>query len=234
MIIIDLSRIKRIRMAVVAAAILVSIMVWNLSYTSIMETFKDNAKGIIVIDAGHGGNDMGASSRSGVSERDINLIIAKKLEGLLQREGFKVILTRRDEKAIAPTKSKDMAKRVDIANSSDADIFVSIHLNKFSQSQYYGAQTFYMEGSQQGEKLAKAIQSRLLEELDRGNTRQAKASNSYYVIRNVKMPAVIVECGFLSNPDEEKLLQQDEYQQDIAHAIYMGIKDYFSAAAGTP
>lgn len=220
-------------MAVVAAAILVSIMVWNLSYTSIMETFKDNAKGIIVIDAGNGGNDMGASSRSGVSERDINLIIAKKLEGLLQREGFKVILTRRDEKAIASTKSKDMAKRVDIANSSDADIFVSIHLNKFSQSQYYGAQTFYMEGSQQGERLAKAIQSRLLEELDRGNTRQAKASNSYYVIRNVKVPAVIVECGFLSNPDEEKLLQQDEYQQDIAHAIYMGIKDYFSTA-GTP
>lgn len=230
MIIIDLSGPRKIRALIVAAAIAMSIVLWNISYDSIMETFMVNSKGIIVIDPGHGGNDMGAASKNGVSERDINLAIARKLERLLHGDGFEVILTRTDEKAIAPNKSQDLAKRVDIANKANADIFVSIHLNKFPQPQYYGAQTFYMEGSVKGEHLAKSIQARLLEELDRGNTRQAKASNSYYVIRNTKMPSVIVECGFLSNPEEEKLLQNDDYQQKIAHAIYMGIKDYFAAA----
>ena len=121
-----------------------------------------------------------------------------------------------------------MNKRVQIIRDSGADVVVSIHLNMFSQSKYYGAQTFYMKNSEEGKKLAKCIQDQLLSILNRGNTRQIKDSDQYLILKASSAPTVLVECGFLSNPKEEKLLKTDEYQEKIAWAIYSGIISYFA------
>lgn len=121
-----------------------------------------------------------------------------------------------------------MNKRVEIIKNSGADIIISIHLNKFPQSKYYGAQTFYMTGSEEGKKLAQCIQTKLLDILNRGNTRQIKAVSDLLILKAGQAPSVVVECGFLSNPQEEKLLKSDEYQEQVAWAIYCGIVDYFA------
>lgn len=189
----------------------------------------------IVIDAGHGGEDGGAVSSNGVSEADINLSIALKVQNLLEQSGANVVLTRSDENAIydldkktlREKKNSDIKNRVVIGNSSSADIFVSIHLNKIAQSQYYGWQTFFKDGSEEGKKLATCIQNNLNEAIQRENKRVPLKISNIYIIKNVEIPTTIVECGFLSNPEEEKLLQTDDYQNKLAWGIYNGIMDYF-------
>jgi N-acetylmuramoyl-L-alanine amidase len=154
---------------------------------------------------------------------------------LLEQSGCTVILTRSDENAIYDIDSKtlkqkkvsDIRNRVKIGNESSADIFVSIHLNKIPQSQYDGWQTFYKEGSEDGAKLAKLIQSNLNEAIQKENDRIAKTIDNVYIIKNVEIPTTIVECGFLSNPEEEKQLLEDNYQNKLAWGIYNGIIDYF-------
>jgi len=186
------------------------------------------SKKVIVVDAGHGGFDPGAVSDSGTREDRINLIIARKLKKYLEDQGARVIMTRETDEALGKNKREDMQKRVEIIKNSNADVVISIHLNKFQQSKYYGAQTFYMAGSEKGKKLAQCIQSRLLTILNRGNTRQIKAVNNLLILKAGEAPSVIVECGFLSNPQEEKLLRTDEYQEQVAWAIYCGLVDYFA------
>ena len=136
-------------------------------------------------------------------------------------------MTRKTDGALGKNKREDMKKRVEIIKNSNADIVISIHLNKFQQSKYYGAQTFYMAGSQEGQKLAQCIQTKLIDILDRGNTRQIKAVSDLLILKAGQAPSVVVECGFLSNPQEERLLKTDEYQEQVAWAIYCGIVDYF-------
>ncbi len=190
---------------------------------------------IIVIDAGHGIPDEGAQSSKGTTEAETNLKIALKLQNLLEQSGSTVILTRSDENAIYDIDSKtlrqkkisDIHNRVKIGNESSADIFVSIHLNKISQSQYDGWQTFYKEGNEQGAKLAKEIQNSLNENIEKDNNRIAKSIDNVYIIKHVEIPTTIVECGFLSNPDEEQLLLNDDYQNKLAWGIYNGIINYF-------
>jgi N-acetylmuramoyl-L-alanine amidase len=182
---------------------------------------------IIVIDAGHGGFDPGAVSDSGTREDEINLKIANKLRRHLKDQGAKVVMTRKTDGALGKNKREDMKKRVEIIKNSNADIVISIHLNKFQQSKYYGAQTFYIAGSQEGRKLAQCIQTKLIDILDRGNTRQIKAVSDLLILKAGQAPSVVVECGFLSNPQEERLLKTDEYQEQVAWAIYCGIMDYF-------
>ncbi len=182
---------------------------------------------IIVIDAGHGGFDPGAVSDSGTREDEINLKIANKLRRHLKDQGAKVVMTRKTDGALGKNKREDMKKRVEIIKNSNADIVISIHLNKFQQSKYYGAQTFYIAGSQEGQKLAQCIQTKLIDILDRGNTRQIKAVSDLLILKAGQAPSVVVECGFLSNPQEERLLKTDEYQEQVAWAIYCGIMDYF-------
>ena len=189
----------------------------------------------IVIDAGHGVPDEGAQSSNGTTEAETNLKIALKLQNLLEQSGCTVILTRSDENAIYDIDSKtlkqkkisDIKNRVKIGNESSADIFVSIHLNKSPQSQYDGWQTFYKEGSEDGARLAKTIQENLNKTIQKENNRIAKTIDKIYIIKHVEIPTTIVECGFLSNPDEEKLLLEDEYQNKLAWGIYNGIIDYF-------
>ena len=171
----------------------------------------------------------------GTTEAETNLKIALKLQNLLEQSGCTVVLTRSDENAIYDIDSKtlrqkkisDIRNRVKIGNESQADIFVSIHLNKIPQSQYDGWQTFYKEGSEDGARLAKQIQSNLNEAIQKENNRIAKTIDNIYIIKNVEIPTTIVECGFLSNPEEEKNLLDDGYQNKLAWGIYNGIIDYF-------
>lgn len=189
----------------------------------------------IVIDAGHGKPDEGAESSRGTTEAETNLKIALKLQNLLEQSGSSVILTRSDENAIYDLDAKtlrqkkisDIHNRVKIGNESSADIFVSIHLNKIPQQQYDGWQTFYNAKNADGQKLAVSIQKSLNDAIQKENNRVAKSIENIYIVKHVEIPTTIVECGFLSNPDEEKLLLDDEYQNRLAWGIYNGIIDYF-------
>ena len=177
----------------------------------------------------------GAESKNGTTEAEINLKIVLKIQQLLEQSGCTVILTRSDENAIYDLDSKtlkqkkisDIHNRVKIGNESSADIFVSIHLNKIAQQQYYGWQTFYNTKTEQSKKLAEQIQTNLNETIQKENNRIAMKLDTVYIMKNVEIPISIVECGFLSNPEEEKQLQEDEYQNRLAWGIYNGITDYF-------
>ncbi len=190
---------------------------------------------VIVIDAGHGIPDEGAESSTGTTEAQTNLKIALKLQNLLEQSGSTVILTRSDENAIydidsntlREKKISDIHNRVKIGNESSADIFVSIHLNKIPQPQYDGWQTFYKPNDENSKKLAQKIQTNLNESIQRENKRVPMKLDTVYIMKHVEIPISIVECGFLSNPEEEKLLLTDEYQDKLAWGIYNGIIDYF-------
>ncbi|EIV99724.1 N-acetylmuramoyl-L-alanine amidase CwlD [Thermoanaerobacter siderophilus] len=182
---------------------------------------------VVVIDAGHGGPDPGKPGKYGKDEDELNLEIAQKLRELIEESGGIVVMTREDDTLSDSSLSKDLKNRVVKANEVIADVLISIHLNSFSQSKYKGAQVFYQNNSEKGKLLAELIQQELRNTLDPDNDRMAKSSNSYYLLRNAKMPAVIVECGFMSNPEEEKLLNDENYQYKIAWAIYKGLIHYF-------
>lgn len=171
----------------------------------------------------------------GTTEAETNLKIALKLQNLLEQSGSTVVLTRSDENAIYDIDSKtlkqkkisDIRNRVKIGNESSADIFVSIHLNKIPQEQYWGWQCFYKEGNESSQKLAKSVQENLNEAIQKENKRVAMKLDSVYIIKHVEIPTTIVECGFLSNLEEEKKLLEDSYQDRLAWGIYNGIIDYF-------
>lgn len=189
----------------------------------------------VTIDAGHGIPDEGAQNENGLTEAGINLKIALKVQKLLEVSNCTVILTRSDENGIYDIDSKtlremkvsDMKNRVKIGNSSDSDIFVSIHLNKIPQNQYYGWQTFYKKNSEEGKNLSNYIQENLNQSIQIENKRVPQTISGKYIIENLEIPTVIVECGFLSNPTEANLLTQNDYQDKIAWGIYCGIMDYF-------
>ena len=184
---------------------------------------------------GHGVPDEGAESSKGTTEAETNLAIALKLQKLLETSGCTVILTKSDENAIYDIDSKtlrqkkisDIRNRVKIGNESSADIFVSIHLNKIPQQQYFGWQCFYKEGNQEGQKLAVSVQENLNNAIQKENNRVAHTIDNVYIIKHVEIPTTIVECGFLSNPEEEQQLLNDEYQNRLAWGIYNGIINYF-------
>ena len=171
----------------------------------------------------------------GTTEAETNLKITLKLQSLLEQSGATVILTRSDENAIydldkntlREKKISDIHNRVKIGNESAADMFVSIHLNKIPQAQYYGWQCFYKQNDEKSTSLAKSIQTNLNEAIQKENKRVAMKLDSVYIMKHVEIPISIVECGFLSNPEEEKKLLEDEYQNRLAWGIYNGIMDYF-------
>lgn len=191
----------------------------------------------IIIDPGHGGIFPGKISASGINEKDINLQIAQKLQNCLIPSTAEVIMTRTGDNELYQENTTDtsllLKQRADlkartvIAAQAEADCFLSIHANSIPSAQWHGAQVFYRPNDPESKRLAIAIQNRLYEQL--GNTdRQALAREDTYLFKNLTMPAVIIECGFLSNPEEAELLCDDLYQQKIAHAIYLGVSDYFS------
>ena len=171
----------------------------------------------------------------GTTEAETNLKIALKVQNLLEQSGATVVLTRSDDEAIYDLDSKtlkqkkisDIHNRVKIGNESQADIFVSIHLNKIPQEQYWGWQCFYKNGDENSIKLAKSLQENLNESIQKENKRVAMKLDTVYIMKHVEIPISIVECGFLSNTEEEKLLLEDSYQDRLAWGIYNGIIDYF-------
>ena len=227
---------KRITIITLSVFISVFAFIFSMDKQNAVPTVSLPVSGkTIVVDAGHGKPDEGAESSTGTTEAETNLKIALKLQNLLEQSGSTVILTRSDENAIYDYDSKtlrqkkisDIHNRVKIGNESSADIFVSIHLNKIPQQQYDGWQTFYNAQSSDGKKLAESIQNNLNDAIQKENNRVAKTIDNIYIIKHVEIPTTIVECGFLSNPEEEKLLLQDEYQDKLAWGIYNGIIDYF-------
>ncbi len=185
----------------------------------------------IVIDAGHGGFDPGKVGLNHTLERDINLSIAYKLKKFMELENIKVVMTRKDEnglykKSDVDKKRTDMNNRIKIINGSEAVFAISIHQNSFSQEASRGAQVFYYEGSDQGQKLADLLQETIKKTMMDGNHRLAKPNSSYYLLRYSSCPLVIVECGFLTNRREAALLAEDKYQDKIAWAIHLGVMEY--------
>ena len=178
----------------------------------------------------------GAQSSRGTTEAETNLKIALKLQNLLEQSGCSVILTRSDENAIydldkstlREKKISDIRNRVKIGNNSSADIFVSIHLNKIPQQQYWGWQCFYNLTNENSIKLAKNIQSNLNDAIQKENKRVAMKLDTVYIMKHVEIPISIVECGFLSNPEEEQKLLEDDYQNRLAWGIFNGIIEYFN------
>lgn len=178
---------------------------------------------------------IGAASSNGVTEADINLSIALKLQKLLEQSGSTVILTRSDENGIYENNSNtirekkvsDIKNRVKIGNESSADIFISIHLNKISEEEYWGWQTFFKKDNEESKKLAMCLQSGLNETIQKENKREPLKIENIYIVDHIEIPISIVECGFLSNNEEEALLQTEEYQQKLAWGIYAGIMNYF-------
>lgn len=232
--------INKKRITAILTCILVGVFVFILETSDkekeVIETVTLPVSGkTVVIDAGHGIPDEGAESSKGTTEAQTNLAIALKLQNLLEQSGCTVILTRSDENAIYDIDSKtlkqkkisDIRNRVKIGNESSADIFVSIHLNKIPQQQYYGWQTFYKDGNEEGKRLATSIQENLNESIQKENHRVAHTIDNIYIIKHVEIPITIVECGFLSNQEEEKQLLEDSYQNRLAWGIYNGIIDYF-------
>ena len=190
---------------------------------------------IIVIDAGHGLPDGGATA-NGIIESEVNLQIAKQLEDMLLDLGYETVMTRSDEKNIADAdkqnsisqiKKTDLTNRVNIINESGADFCISIHLNKYESSKYWGWQTFYSEGSVEGKKIAELIQSSIGDTIEKENKRQALKISNIKIVDKTNIPVVIVECGFISNYDEALLLQDEAYQEKLVNGICNGIEKYY-------
>lgn len=191
---------------------------------------------VVVIDAGHGGVDPGKVGINRALEKDINLAIAKKVKRYLEFSDVEVIMTREGEDGLyrpedSNKKVQDMKNRVALIDSSGADLAVSIHQNSYSEEYVKGAQVFYYATSLQGKDIAEVMQRTLAETLDRENHREAKANDSYYLLKKTQAPIIIAECGFLSNSEEARLLTEEAYQDRVAWAIHLGILRWLSEEA---
>ncbi|MCD7752375.1 MAG: N-acetylmuramoyl-L-alanine amidase [Lachnospiraceae bacterium] len=188
----------------------------------------------VVIDSGHGGIDPGNVSDDGTEEKTLNLAIARKLQAFLEANDITVIMTRSDDSGLyaesaSNKKVEDMKNRVALMEEASPDLVVSIHQNSYSDSAIKGAQVFYYTTSTKSQTLAEILQTSLIKRLDPDNTRQAKANDTYYLLRKTSVPIVIAECGFMSNPDELALLKDEDYQSKVAWALYMGIMEYLNS-----
>lgn len=194
---------------------------------------RRDARPVVVIDSGHGGNDPGKVGIDGSLEKDINLEIAKKLKAYLEMSDVKVVMTREEDVGLytdedSQKKMADMRNRCKLINDSEADLVVSIHQNSYHEEYVSGGQVFYYKDSEKGKRLAETLQKRFTYVLGDENRRLAKANGNYYLLLHVKSPIVIVECGFLSNRKEAALLNDVDYQDRLAWTIHMGILEYLN------
>lgn len=183
---------------------------------------------VVILDAGHGSGDPGKVGVNHAKEKDINLAIAQKVKKHLEKKQIKVIMTREDDSSLAKEGSRnkkveDMKARVNLMNKKHPELVVSIHQNSYTQESVSGAQVFYYSHSKDGKIMAEIMQKALLA-ADSDNTRQAKGNDTYYLLKRTQVPTIIVECGFLSNWKEAKLLVTEAYQEKMAEAICKGIE----------
>lgn len=239
---------EKLKIYVICSVTLICVFLFGgLLYTAVSEpetlpvqTQPRQELPVVVIDAGHGGEDSGAVA-NGVLEKDINLDIALRLRDMLRVCGFEVVMTRDTDVSIYDSssagirskKQSDLKNRAAIINKSGNQILVSIHQNKFEQEKYSGAQVFYSTNDPGSEKLAEAIRQSVRGLLQPDNQRELKpAGDGIYLLREAEIPAVIVECGFLSNREEAGKLSREDYRRQMAFAICCGVMNYLSAAGG--
>ena len=216
----------------VVLSVILIILIWQ-SRTEEQTTLNQASKGskeVVVIDPGHGGFDPGKVGTRETLEKDINLAIAKKVEKILSDSGYTIYMTRTEDVALCngdePSKKlTDMKRRVALIEEKKPAIAVSIHQNSYSAGTK-GAQVFYYTRSEEGKKLANILQESIRDAVGDDNHRVEKANDSYYMLRKVSCPLVIVECGFLSNPEEEALLCDEKYQERMAQGICEGIENF--------
>ncbi len=176
----------------------------------------------MILDAGHGGFDAGASGAdTGVRESDLNLQVARLVQAALEDAGVRVLMTRTEPGALGDTKKEDMARRGELLRAEGADAAVSIHMNKFSDRRVRGPMAYYQAGAAEGQALATAVIDSLTEAL--GLSPRLPNPGNNFVTRVPACPAVLVECGFLSHPEEERLLQDEAYQRQLAEAVARGV-----------
>lgn len=203
-----------------------------------VQTINEEKHINIILDAGHGGEDGGAVGGNGEVEKDINLAIVTQLKQLFLLDGFSVTTIRESDKAICDEgldtirerKRSDLTNRLKLYNKSKNNIVLSIHQNKFQKSNCKGAQIFYSKNNEKSEMLGEHIRTSINSLLQPENTRELEmAGENIFLMKNAEVPAVIVECGFLSNKEETQLLITTEYQNRMAYAIYLGFLDFYNS-----
>lgn len=224
-----------IKLKPLIAFVLIIVSSFLLSYFLVNAINRTSADSIldytVVLDAGHGGIDGGAvGTKTNVKESDINLSIVRKLEKHLKSFGFKVVLTRSDANGLYNVfsrdyKQEDMQKRKDIIKKANANLVISIHMNSFPDRTSSGAQAFYDKDNAASKLFADVVQSEL--KLHLPNARKESSYGDYYILKCTQNPSIMVECGYLSNPEEELLLSSDEYQEKMSYYIFCGIIKYF-------
>lgn len=211
-------------------------------FTAIKASLDENIAQTVIIDAGHGGPDGGTSADDGTLEKDINLHIALMLSEALNAMGVETKMTRTDDisihnstaKTIREKKVSDIKNRLKIINETDNSIFVSIHQNHFSVSKYNGTQVFYSKNNPLSKSLANSIRQPIITYLQPENSREIKESGSeIYLLHHAQKPAVMIECGFLSNFEETQKLKDKSYQKKLAFLIAIGIFDYLNSSEGS-
>lgn len=228
---------ERLIRTILLALMLVSvyfIIRGGVKFTSSGRIAEKPARPCVVIDAGHGGADPGKVGVDGNLEKDINLQIAKKLQQFLVMEDVDVVLTRESDAGLydenaSNKKVQDMKNRVQVIEEKKPALTVSIHQNSYHEEYVHGAQVFYYANSEKSKELAERIQQVMTLHLDKDNTRQAKANDSYYLLKKTSSPIVIVECGFLSNYEEAQALSSDLYQEKVAWAIHLAVLQYLNS-----
>ncbi len=198
---------------------------------------------LVIIDAGHGGEDGGAIGINGELEKSINLSVALKLEQMLNSVGVTTLLTRSDDTLLydknsdyqGRKKALDMQARLNIANQYTDAVFISIHMNSFSQAQYSGLQVYYSENNPFSHSLAQTVQQKVKQTLQPNNNRNIKPSNgNIYLLEKIFLPCVLIECGFISNPQECEALCDEDYQNRLAISLCDGILNYFKTYCNNP
>jgi N-acetylmuramoyl-L-alanine amidase len=199
-------------------------------------------KPVVVLDAGHGGLDSGAVGSNGTLEKNVNLAIVKALRDMLEMSGFEVVLTRDEDisiydagvEGIRNQKLSDMDNRLEIIQSYPDSIFLCIHQNNYTDPKYFGGQMFYNNNNPNNRTLAQIMQNKFAE-LQEGNDREIKLSgDELYLLKSNPNPSLMIECGFLSNPEEEAKLSSWEYQQQVAFTIYSGLIEYLDTVTEEP
>lgn len=230
---------KRVLAVMVLMGFLVlSVVFYSRTYSRVSAAISNisgtQTKLKVVIDPGHGGNDPGGIGVSGVLEKDVNLSVALFLKANLESQGMEVIMTRDTDKALYSNESstnkkkEDLAKRIEIITETNPDFVLCIHQNIFTDAKYSGAQVFYYQESEESARLAACLQAQLIAGVDPDNTRVPKSNMNYYMLKNSPVPIVIVECGFLTNAEEEAKLGTEEYQRKLAWNIYLGTMQYLA------
>lgn len=227
---------KKCLLSIAIAGILAFATYGVLSLSSFADTFFDNKKLSVIVDAGHGIPDGGTVGTGGTIEHEINLAIATKLTEVLEGKNIDVTMTRSSESGIWTEKSttirekkvEDMHNRLDIIKKSDADVFISIHMNSYPDKSTQGLRIFYSQKFADIKPLAENIQVRMADVTGAKTTIVKAAEKSLFLMKNTPIPAILVECGFLSNPQEEVKLNSEDYQARLAWAIADSIEKYYS------